>query len=115
LRSRLCGASLRRFRFRGCETSGGVFTVQPDPDEDLPLDIAKKIIIDKKRVRMFRSILFQCGMDYAYIYPDEEGIGQQLKCYAKSNAVSASRAARIATETSDSTLLDPMVDRRRAS
>ena len=85
MRSRLCGASLRRFRFRGCETSGGVFTVQPDPDEDLPLDIAKKIIIDKKRVRMFRSILFQCGMDYAYIYPDEEGIGQQLKCHAKSN------------------------------
>jgi hypothetical protein len=63
----------------------GVFTAQPDPGGALPLKKGKKIVIRHKLVPRFRNILFQCGIDYAYIYPDEEGIGQQLKWHASEN------------------------------
>ena len=63
----------------------GVFTAQPDPSGVLPLERIKKVIIKRQHVPRFRNILFQFGIDYAYIYPDEEGIGQQLKWHAKEN------------------------------
>jgi hypothetical protein len=71
--------------FRRLRNQRGVFTVQPDPLNELPLKYAKKITIKKGLVPAFRNILFQFGIDYAYIYPDEEGIGQQLKWHASSN------------------------------
>jgi hypothetical protein len=62
----------------------GVFTIQPNPTIELPLKHGKKIIINKSYVDGFRRILFQYGIDFAYIYPDEEGIGQQLKWHLNS-------------------------------
>ena len=63
----------------------GVFTIQPDPVGKFPRQITKKIVIKNGLVSSFRNILFQFGIDYGYIYPDEEGIGQQLKWHAKNN------------------------------
>lgn len=63
----------------------GVFTIQPNPDQPFPLQVAKRIIIRRDLVVGFRNILFQFGIDFAYIYPDEEGIGQQLRWHAKWN------------------------------
>lgn len=81
-------ASVRRFSpplsFPRLRNQRGVFTVQPDPATELPLAMGKKVVVHRSLARQFRAILFQYGIDYAYVYPDEEGIGRQVKWHLES-------------------------------
>lgn len=62
----------------------GLFTVHPDPTKIFYRDTMKVIRIPRGRVSKFRKALFKYGIDHWYIYPDVEGLGQQMRWQYKS-------------------------------
>jgi len=62
----------------------GLFTVHPDPTKIFYRQNMKVIRIPGERVKAFRKALFKYGIDPWYIYPDAEGLGQQMRWQYKS-------------------------------
>ena len=56
----------------------GIFTIHPDPTKIFYPPNTKTILIDKSLVKDFRKRLFKYGIDHWHIYPDAQGLGQQL-------------------------------------
>ena len=56
----------------------GLFTIHPDPTKIFyPMNM-KTILIPNNKVNDFRRRLFKYGIDHWHIYPDMQGLGQQL-------------------------------------
>jgi len=56
----------------------GVFTIHPDPTKIFYPRGMKSILVSADLVNDFRRRLFKYGVDYWHIYPDPQGLGQQL-------------------------------------
>jgi hypothetical protein len=56
----------------------GVFTIHPDPTKIFHPKGLKSILIPRSKVGDFRRRLFKYGIDHWHIYPDAQGLGQQL-------------------------------------
>jgi len=56
----------------------GVFTIHPDPTVIFYPKGMKSILIRASLVKDFRKRLFKYGIDHWHIYPDAQGLGQQL-------------------------------------
>jgi hypothetical protein len=61
----------------------GLFTIHPRPTSMFYQSGMKVIRIPRDLVDKFRRRLFKYGVDYWSIYPDAEGLGQQLRWYYK--------------------------------
>jgi FRG domain len=57
----------------------GLFTVHPQPTMIFYSQGMKVIRIARDAVEKLRKRLFKYGIDYWYIYPDAEGLGEQLR------------------------------------
>ena len=57
----------------------GLFTIHPDPTLIFYPGGIKLIRVPHKCVQRFRKLLFKYGVDYWHVYPDAEGLGQQLR------------------------------------
>lgn len=57
----------------------GLFTIHPDPTKVFYRDRMRVIRISANHVTKFRKTLFKYGMDPWYIYPDADGLGQQMR------------------------------------
>ena len=57
----------------------GLFTIHPDPTKIFLPPKLKSFVINENLVKDFRKRLFKYGIDFWHIYPDEQGLGQQLK------------------------------------
>ena len=57
----------------------GLFTIHPDPTKVFYRPGMKVIVIPHKQVGIFRKALFKYGIDYWSVYPDAEGLGQQMR------------------------------------
>jgi hypothetical protein len=62
----------------------GVFTVHPVPTRMFYQQSMRLIVIPRKAVDKLRKRLFKYGIDHFYVYPDAEGLGQQLKWHYRS-------------------------------
>jgi len=56
----------------------GVFTIHPDPTKIFYPKGMRAILIGASLVADFRRRLFKYGIDHWHIYPDAQGLGQQL-------------------------------------
>lgn len=56
----------------------GLFTIHPAPTKIFYQDGMKTILIPKGKVNDFKRRLFKYGIDHWHIYPDMQGLGQQL-------------------------------------
>jgi hypothetical protein len=56
----------------------GLFTIHPDPTKIFYRDGMKTIKIPHSKVNDFRRRLYKYGIDPWHIYPDTQGLGQQL-------------------------------------
>jgi hypothetical protein len=61
----------------------GLFTIHPEPTKIFYRPGMKVIRIPRMLVHKFRKRLFKYGIDYWSIYPDAEGLGEQLRWYYK--------------------------------
>jgi hypothetical protein len=57
----------------------GLFTLHPDPTKIFYRDSLKVLVIPRARVEKFRKALFKYGFDHWSIYPDAEGLGEQMR------------------------------------
>lgn len=57
----------------------GVFTIHPDPTKIFYRKNMKVLRIPNTLVHDFRKRLFKYGIDFWHIYPDFDGLGQQLR------------------------------------
>lgn len=57
----------------------GVFTIHPDPTKVFHCKTMRVLRIPSGLVKDFRKRLFKYGIDFWHIYPDFEGLGQQLR------------------------------------
>lgn len=57
----------------------GLFTIHPYPTKIFYREKMKVIRIPSSHVQKFRKALFKYGVDHWYIYPDAEGLGQQMR------------------------------------
>jgi hypothetical protein len=57
----------------------GLFTVHPYPTKIFYQEGMKVIRIPREKVEKFKKALFKYGVDHWYIYPDAEGLGQQMR------------------------------------
>jgi FRG domain len=57
----------------------GLFTIHPHPTKVFYRNTMRMIQIPNALVRTFRKRLFKYGIDHWHIYPDFEGLGQQLR------------------------------------
>jgi len=57
----------------------GLFTTHPDPTKIFYRNGMRVIRIPNALVQKFRKQLFKYGVDFWHIYPDPEGLGQQLR------------------------------------
>lgn len=62
----------------------GLFTFHPYPTKIFYRDGLKVVVIPRKCVERFRKALFKYGIDHWFIYPDAEGLGQQMLWQYKS-------------------------------
>lgn len=56
----------------------GLFTIHPDPTKIFYFNKMKVLIIPNERVHKFRKALYKYSIDPWSIYPDAEGLGQQM-------------------------------------
>jgi hypothetical protein len=57
----------------------GLFTFHPYPTKTFYRDSLTVVVIPRKYVERFRKALFKYGIDHWYVYPDAEGLGQQMR------------------------------------
>ena len=65
--------------FERIRAQRGLFTLHPDPTKIFYSKGMKVIVIPHKHVDKFRKALFKYGIDYWSVYPDAEGLGQQMR------------------------------------
>jgi len=56
----------------------GIFTIHPDPTKIFHPKGIRSFLIPRSNVDDFRRRLFKYGIDHWHIYPDAQGLGQQL-------------------------------------
>jgi hypothetical protein len=56
----------------------GIFTVHPVPTKIFYPAKTRVFLIEAKNVKPFRKRLFKYGVDHWHIYPDAQGLGQQM-------------------------------------
>ncbi len=56
----------------------GIFTIHPNPSKIFHPRGLKSLLISQNLVDSFRRRLFKYGIDHWHIYPDAQGLGQQL-------------------------------------
>jgi hypothetical protein len=56
-----------------------LFTIHPDPTKIFFKPGMRVLRIKNALVKDFRKRLFKYGLDYWHIYPDMQGLGQQLR------------------------------------
>lgn len=66
------------FAFDRIRAQRGLFTIHPEPTKIFYKQGIKSILIPVEHVRDFRKRLFKYGVDHWHIYPDSQGLGQQL-------------------------------------
>lgn len=64
--------------FERIRAQRGVFTIHPEPTKIFYPKGMKSLLIDKSFVEKFRKRLFKYGIDHWHIYPDAQGLGQQM-------------------------------------
>lgn len=65
--------------FERIRAQRGLFTVHPDPTKMFYSKGMRVIVIPNNQVEKFRRALFKYGIDYWSVYPDAEGLGQQMR------------------------------------
>jgi hypothetical protein len=66
----------------------GLFTIHPDPTKIFYPRGMKTFLIEASKVNDFRRRLFKYGVDFWHIYPDAQGLGQQLSWQFKKRSSS---------------------------
>jgi hypothetical protein len=66
------------FAFDRIRAQRGLFTVHPNPKKIFYREGMKTILIPSNKVPDFRRRLYKYGIDPWHIYPDMQGLGQQL-------------------------------------
>ncbi len=66
------------FAFDRIRAQRGLFTIHPYPTKIFYPNGMKTILIPNNKVNDFRRRLFKYGIDHWHIYPDIQGLGQQL-------------------------------------
>jgi hypothetical protein len=56
----------------------GIFTIHPTPTKIFHPKGLKSFLISSAQVKDFQRRLFKYGIDHWHIYPDAQGLGQQL-------------------------------------
>lgn len=67
------------FVFDRLRAQRGLFTIHPHPTKVFYHEPTKVLRIPVQHVTAFRKALFKYGVDHWYIYPDAEGLGQQMR------------------------------------
>ncbi len=67
------------FVFDRIRAQRGLFTVHPVPTKIFYAENMKVLRIPVDKVEGFRKSLFKYGVDHWYVYPDAEGLGQQMR------------------------------------
>lgn len=70
--------------FPRIQAQRGLFTFHPYPTKLFYRDSMKVLVIPRSLVEKFRKALFKYGVDHWYVYPDAEGLGQQMRWQYKS-------------------------------
>lgn len=66
------------FAFDRIRAQRGLFTIHPQPTKIFYREGMKTIVIPSNKVNDFRRRLYKYGIDPWHIYPDMQGLGQQL-------------------------------------
>jgi len=61
----------------------GLFTIHPDPTLIFYQKGLRSLRIDNSMVKDFRRRLYKYGIDHWHIYPDAQGLGQQMSWQLK--------------------------------